>query len=178
MILLAIHGTEERRNLMMIFFDNYTDNYSFLPCLFNWQMRGKKYLSVNCCTLSQNQRQNRVLISKVASSIILCSPPSVTLIVESLDGAWTLIVAVANFCSFPDMILKFEKKLDFPLQLFIKYRNFKNRNITTNLFFNEVTSHVHISVWSYNITGILSMLTELRILLWLSVSKSFIPSAP
>ena len=34
MILLAIHGTEERRNLMMIFFDNYTD--SFLPCLLNW----------------------------------------------------------------------------------------------------------------------------------------------
>ena len=86
MILLAIHGTEERRNdLIMIFFDNILI---------------VSHLLIQIVWLVVETRRRIVLILKFASSIIL--------IIEWLDGAWTLIVA--NFGPLPDMILKFEKK--------------------------------------------------------------------
>ena len=98
MILLAIHGTEERRNdLMMIFFDNILI-VSHLLIQIVWLVgRNTSRPSAARC---HETRRRIVLILKFASSIIL--------IIEWLDGAWTLIVA--NFGPLPDMILKFEKK--------------------------------------------------------------------
>ena len=99
MILLAIHGTEERRNdLMMIFFDNILI-VSHLLIQIVWLVVKGRNTSRPSAARCHETRRRIVLILKFASSIIL--------IIEWLDGAWTLIVA--NFGPLSDMILKLEK---------------------------------------------------------------------
>ena len=90
---------EEWSDDEMIFFDNILIvSHLLIQIVWLVVVKGRNTSRPSAARCHETRRRI-VLILKFASSIIL--------IIEWLDGAWTLIVA--NFGPLPDMILKFEK---------------------------------------------------------------------